>query len=183
RIAENARGEALRRIEARVRELNSDVHIVSAVAGRVDRRLLYDVTDDGGETGQMSFRDLLVDEAVGAHDEHHNHLHASSVTVVRDGAVDPAALVDLLEQPPPGVYRMKGAVGVGTRHFLVNVVGTSVHVTTARAVARASHLVAIGTGFDDDEVRGRLEEALRPCPQKVAAAGMRRLQWLRQLSI
>jgi G3E family GTPase len=183
RIAEDARDDALRRIEARVRERNSDAHVVGAVAGRVDPRLLYDVTDDGGQSGQMSFRELLVDAAVGADDEHHDHVHAESVTVVGDGAVDPGPLIDLLERPPQGVYRMKGIVAVSTRHYLVNVVGTSVHVTTAPAGARASHLVAIGTRLDSEEVRARLNEALRPCSQKVAAAGMRRLQWLRRLSI
>jgi len=186
RFAANARDDALGRIEARVRERNSDAHIVGAVAGRVDPRLLYDVTDDGGETGQLSFRELLVDqaidEAVGAHDEHHDHVHAQSVTVVGEGAVDPGVLVDLLEQPPKGVYRLKGIVAVGRRCYLVNVVGMSAHVSTAPQ-ARASHLVAIGTGFDTDDVRARLTEALRPCSQKLAAAGMRRLQRLRQLSI
>jgi G3E family GTPase len=110
-------------------------------------------------------------------------VHATSVTVVGDGAVDPGPLIDLLEQPPHGVYRMKGTVAIGKRHYLVNVVGTSVHVTTAPSGAGASHLVAIGTHLDTEEVRARLEEALRPAPEKVAAAGMRRLQRLRQRSI
>lgn len=182
RIDEDARAAALRRVEARVRELNPDAHVVGAVAGRVDPQLLYDV-NDGGEAGQMSFRELLLDEAAGAHDEHHGHVHAMSVTVVGDGAVDPGPLIDLLEQPPHGVYRMKGTVAIGKRHYIVNVVGTSVHVTTAPSGAGASHLVAIGTHLDTGEVRARLEEALRPAPVKVAAAGMRRLQRLRQRSI
>lgn len=176
RIAPNVRDDALRRIKDRIRECNSDAHVVGAVAGRIDPRLLYDVTDDGGEIGQMSFRDLLLDD-------HHDHVHAEAVTVVADGAADPGALVDLLEQPPFGVYRMKGTVAVGKRHYLVNVVGTFAHVTTAPAGSRSSHLVAIGTGFDSDEVRARLRVALHPSSQKVAATGMRRLQRLRQLSI
>ena len=182
RIAGDAREAALGRIAARVRERNPDAHVVGAVAGRVDPRLLYDVNEDG-ESGQMSFRELLLDDAAGADDEHHDHVHAASVTVVGDGAVNPGPLIDLLEQPPHGVYRMKGTVAIGTRHYLVNVVGTSVHVTTAPAGAGASHLVAIGTHLDDEDVRARLEHALRPCPHKAAAADMRRLQRLRHLSI
>lgn len=177
RIPEDTRDDALDRIKARVHECNPDAHVVGAIAGRVDPRLLYDVIDDDHESGQMSFRELLVE----AHDDHHDHVHAQSVTVFGDGAVDPAALVDLLEQPPQGVYRMKGTVAVGTRHYLVNVVGTSAHVTTAPA--RASHVVAIGTGFDADEVRARLTAALRPCSTKATAAGARRLQRLRRHSI
>ncbi|ORW10538.1 CobW family GTP-binding protein [Mycolicibacter longobardus] len=178
RIAEDAREDALRRVEARVRELNPHAHVVGAVAGRVDPRLLYDVSD-GEESGQMSFRELLLD----GRDEHHDHVHVDSVTVVGDGAVDPGPLIDLLEQPPRGVYRMKGTVAIGSRHYLVNVVGTSVHVTTAPTGAGATHLVAIGTHLDTEEVRAQLEEALRTCSHKVAAADMRRLQRLRQLSI
>ncbi|GFG71428.1 CobW family GTP-binding protein [Mycolicibacter senuensis] len=180
RIAEAAREDALRRVEARVRELNPDAHVVGAVAGRVDPRLLYDV-DDGGESGQMSFRELLLDDSADAHP--HDHVHADAVTVVSDGAVDPGPLIDLLEQPPRGVYRIKGTVAIGRRHYLFNVVGTSVHVTTVAASTGANHLVAIGTHLDTDDVRVRLEKVLRPCPEKVAAAGMRRLQRLRQYSI
>lgn len=88
------------------------------------------------------------------------------------------------EQPPHGVYRMKGTVAIGRRHYLVNVVGTSVNVVTAPAGAAAGHLVAIGTHLDSEDVRARLEVALRPAPEKLsAAAGMRRLQRLRQYSI
>lgn len=182
RIAEHARPETLARVEARVRELNPDAYVVGAVAGRVDPRLLYDVSD-GGESGQMSFRELLLEEAVGGHDEHHDHVHATAVTVVGDGAVDPGPLIDLLERPPQGVYRIKGTVGIGKRHYLVNVVGTSVHVVTEPAGSDASHLVAIGTHLDTEGVRAQLEDALRPAPEKVAAAGMRRLQRLRRTSI
>ncbi|MBS9533810.1 GTP-binding protein [Mycobacterium sp. M1] len=180
RIAEDARAETLGRVQARVHETNPDAHVVGAVAGRVDPRLLYDV-GGGGKSGQLSFRELLLDEA--ADDEHHDHVHATSVTVVGDGAVDPGPLIDLLEQPPRGVYRMKGTVAIGKRHYLVNVVGTSVHVTTAAGGPTDSHLVAIGTHLDAEEVRARLEAALRPAPEKVATAGMRRLQRLRRYSI
>lgn len=182
RVAEDARADTLGRIEARVRELNPDAHVVGAVAGRIDPRLLYDV-DGGGEAGQLSFRELLLGEADDTGDEHHDHVHAASVTVVGGGAVDPGPLIDLLEQPPAGVYRMKGTVAIGTRHYLVNVVGTSVHVVTAPAGAGTSHLVAIGTHLDTEDVRARLQEALRPAAEKVAAAGMRRLQRLRRASI
>lgn len=182
RIPADDRTAALSRIESRVRELNPDAHVVGAVSGRVDPRLLYDI-NDSVEAGQLSFRELLLDEAAGDHDEHHDHVHATSVSVVGDGAVDPGPLIDLLEQPPHGVYRMKGTVAIGKRHYLLNVVGTSVHVMTAPAAAGASHLVAIGTHLDIEDVRVRLEEALRPAPEKVAAAGMRRLQRLRRYSV
>lgn len=176
RIAEDSREEMLHRVESRVRELNPDAYVVGAVAGRIDPRLLYDV--GGDEDAQMSFRELLLAEP-----DHDDHVHATSVTAVGDGPVDPGPLIDLLENPPHGVYRMKGTIAIGKRHYLFNVVGTSVHVAAAPAGAGASHLVAIGTHLDPDDVRARMQTALRPAPQKVAAAGMRRLQRLRHYSI
>ncbi|MGV0577653.1 GTP-binding protein [Mycolicibacterium elephantis] len=174
------RDAVLQRIESRVRERNPDVHLVGAVAGRVDPALLYDVADTDEDTGQLSFRELLVSDA-------HHHVHADSVTVTSDGCVDPGVLLDLLEKPPAGVYRLKGFVsvrsGARTRSYAVNVVGTSVHVATAPKPARTNSLVAIGTSFDVDDVRAAIDAALRPHDAPVPAAGMRRLQRYRRPSI
>jgi G3E family GTPase len=186
------RDEALERIESRVRERNPDAHVVGVTAGRVDPRLLYDVSDVAEGTGQLSFRDLLVGAPeVHAHADNPDHVHADSVTVQVEGCVDPGAVVDLLESPPPGVYRMKGTVAVRTqnrvRRYVVNLVGTSIHVRTAAAGGAAgtggTHLVAIGTGFDADAVRARVATALTPAEGSASAIGVRRLQRYRRLSI
>ncbi len=177
------RAEVVERIESRVRERNPDVHLVGAIAGQVDPALLYDVADADEDVGQLSFRELLVADA-------HHHVHAESVSATSEGCVDPGALIDLLEEPPAGVYRIKGVVGVRsgarTRNYVVNVVGTSVHIASAanaRGPARTNSLVAIGTAFDADDVRTRVDAALRPHDGPAPAAGMRRLQRYRQLSI
>lgn len=179
-IPSDRRDAVFQRIESRVRERNPDVHLVGAVAGRVDPALLYDVADTDEDTGQLSLRELLVSDA-------HHHVHADSVTVTSDGCVDPGVLLDLLEKPPAGVYRLKGFVsvrsGARTRSYAVNVVGTSVHVATAPKPARTNSLVAIGTSFDVDDVRAAIDAALRPHDAPVPAAGMRRLQRYRRLSI
>lgn len=179
-IPSDRRDAVLQRIESRVRERNPDVHLVGAVAGRVDPALLYDVADTDEDTGQLSFRELLVSDA-------HHHVHADSVTVTSEGCVDPGVLLDLLEKPPAGVYRLKGFVsvrsGARTRSYAVNVVGTSVHVASAPKPARTNSLVAIGTSFDVDDVRAAIDAALRPHDAPVPAAGMRRLQRYRRLSI
>jgi G3E family GTPase len=181
-IPDGDRAAALERIENRVRERHPEAHIVSAVGGRVDPALLYDVADPGSEIGQLSFRELLLDE----HDDAHHHVHAVSVTATSDGCVDPGALFDLLEDPPAGVYRLKGTVAVRyrerVRRYVVNVVGPSVHVA-AGAPGALNTLVAIGTGFDVDAVRERVEAAMRPCDGPVATAGLRRLQRYRRLSV
>lgn len=188
-IPEEARAAALERIEARVRERNPDVQIVGAIGARIDPALLYDVSDgstpEAGE--QLSFRQLLIDSAPTPHADQHDHVHAASVTATTAGCVDPGALFDLLEQPPAGVYRLKGTVAVRyratVRNYVVNVVGTSIHVAAAPANARANSLVAIGTRFDVDEVRARVDAALHPSDGIVPAAGIRRLQRYRRLSI
>ncbi|BBY18765.1 CobW family GTP-binding protein [Mycolicibacterium litorale] len=182
-IPDADRAATLDRIESRVRERHPEAHIVGAVGGRVDPALLYDVADAEPEAGQLSFRELLID---GAPDDHpHHHVHAVSVTATSTGCIDPGALFDLLEHPPAGVYRLKGTVAVRYRErvrtYVVNVVGPNVHV--AAGTGAGNSLVAIGTGFDVDEVRARVEAALRPLDGPVPTAGLRRLQRYKRLSI
>jgi G3E family GTPase len=181
------RAAAVRRIEARIRERNPHAQVVGATAGRIDPALLYDVSAAGAESGQLTFRELLCADDTDAHSAQHDHVHADSVSVVTEGCVDPGAVIDLLEQPPPGVYRIKGAVAVRyrarTRLSVVNVVGSSIHVAAAPAHMSANCLVAIGIGLDVDDVRARLLAALAPVAGAAPAPGLRRLQRYRKLSI
>ena len=66
-IPEASRDAAVERIEMRVRERNPDAHVVGAIGARIDPTLLYDVSDAGDESGQMSFRELLIDADSGPH--------------------------------------------------------------------------------------------------------------------
>lgn len=188
-IPETDRAATVKRIEDRVRESNPDVHVVGAIGARVDPALLYDVSDAGADAaGQLSFREMLIDAATApAHGDQHDHAHAASVTATSDGCIDPGVLVDLLEEPPAGVYRLKGIVAVRyptrVRTYVVNVVGTSIHVAAAPPAARANCLVAIGARFDVDDVRARVDAALIPHDGPVPTSGVRRLQRYRRLSI
>lgn len=182
----DAQEATLRRVTDRVRERNPHAHVVGATAGRIDPALLYDVAADE-QVGQLTFRELLN----AASDDEHHHVHADAVTVLSEGCVDPGVLIDLLEEPPPGVYRMKGTVAVryrgSVRRYVVNIVGASVHVAAAPASAgvnpMANSLVAIGMHLDVDAVRGALRTALAPTADTAAAQGIRRLQRYRRLSI
>lgn len=186
-LAEGQRADALERVESRVRSLNPHAYVVGATAGRIDPALLYDVTAAAEETGQLTFRELLFDAGPQSPAHDHGHRHADSVTVVVDGCVDPDAVIDLLEEPPSGVYRMKGTIGVryraSTRCYTVNVVGRSVHIAVAPPRATANSLVAIGMGLDVDDVRNRMRGALAPVTGPTPAQGIRRLQRYRKLSI
>ena len=194
-VAEDDRAHVLERIEGRVRERNPHAQIVGATAGRIDPALLYDSPTAGDEPGQLTLRELFFDleqDAANtahapAHDDDHDHVHADSVTVVSEGCTDPGAVIDLLEEPPPGVYRMKGTVAVRyratTRTYVVNVVGRSIHVAAAPARSSANCLVAIGMGLEVADVRARMTAALDSVGGSAPSAGVRRLQRYRRLSI
>ncbi len=179
-VPDNDRDATLARVEARVRERNSRAHVVGgAIGGRIDPALLYDVAAATDETGQLSFRDALFAETENDHD--HDHVHAASVTVTAEEPIDPERLIELLEWPPAGVYRMKGCVSVrhrsSVRGYVVNVVGPSVHIAKATtSAAGCSHLVAIGTQFDTATVRTLLTDALRPTDGPASATALRRWQ-------
>lgn len=181
---------AARRVEAitaRVRERSEDAHVLAVPRGGLDPALLLDVAHTEDPPDQLPLAALAREEHA-----HHVHEHAHSVTVRAEGPIDPAALVDLLEDPPPGVFRLKGIVAVagprGDRRFAVNVVGSRTHVAAAPAPHAqgsdddlADGLVAIGMHLDEEAVDARLVAALRPS-DRASAAGMRRLLRLKRLS-
>ena len=86
---------------------------------------------------------------------------------------------------PPGVYRLKGVIEVNSRtavrRYVVNLVGTTIHLAKAPDSASANHLVAIGMQLAADDVRAQLVHALQP--GSASAGGLRRLQRYRRLSI
>ncbi|MCI1748083.1 MAG: GTP-binding protein [Acidipropionibacterium sp.] len=119
--------------------------------------------------------------------EHHVHVHARSASVALPGPVSPAALVDLLESPPQGAYRMKGRVGVrtrgGMRGYLVNLVGPLVHIARLpRPPEPSGELVAIGMDLDPDAARAALAGVAGSPDDPVDAAGLARLERYRRLS-
>jgi G3E family GTPase len=179
------RAATVERVERRVRERNPRAIVAGAVGGQIDRGLLYDVGGTREEPGQLSLRELLVEATTHDHDNH--NVHADSVTVTSVGEVDPGALIDLLENPPAGVYRLKGAVvmryGKAAPTFAVNLVGTAVHIANAPPGASANCLVAIGIGLDINAVRKRLNTALCPHTGSVTLANVHRLRRYRRHSL
>ncbi len=183
RLPEGERATILERVDERVRERNPRATVVGSVGGRIDPELLYDVAESSGETGQLSLRELLVDAT--GHD--HDHVHASSVSATSAGEIDPGALLDVLEDPPSGVYRLKGAVvvryGTTAPTFAVNVVGTAIDIAKAPPTTSANCLVAIGMHLDTDAVRARLDAALCPSTQPVTLANAHRLRRYRRRNL
>ncbi|MBX9639697.1 MAG: GTP-binding protein [Mycobacteriaceae bacterium] len=180
-IPQDDRPAVLERVKQRVAQRNPRVHLVGATGGRIDPALLFDPMDASEEVGQLSFRELLPDA-----DHTHDHDHADAVTVTSAGCIDPDALFDLLEQPPSRVFRLKGVValrhGRSIRTYVVNLVGSAIHIAKAPPRAVVNCAVAIGLHLDVPAVRAELLRALQPASTPASAAALRRLQRYRRLS-
>lgn len=112
------------------------------------------VPDDGPR--QLGLDELLIED-----DAHCGHLHHDyqAVTFTEPGPMDPRALAAFLEQPPTGVFRIKGFVHfdvVGHRRkYLVHTVGNYVSVHAQKwepGESRRTELVIIGAGIDEAQV-------------------------------
>lgn len=185
RVPLSQRQYVLDHVRQRVGERNPKALIIGAIGGAVDPKLLYDVASSEEDETQLPLRQLLLDvkRADGTH--HHDHEHAQAITASSDGRVDPGRVLDFLENPPAGVYRVKGTITTGQAASrgtsTINVVGTQLHVANAPPAA-GSVLVAIGLSIDADTVRTRINEALSPITGTAPSAGHRRLQRYRRLS-
>ncbi|MEU6249415.1 GTP-binding protein [Glycomyces sp. NPDC047010] len=176
RLPEDEAEDALSAIEARIRTSNPDVHIVRTSRGRIDPALVYDTASADDPEDELPLAALARE----AHRDEAGHSHAKSVTVRASGPVSPADLLELLEQPPPGAYRMKGALqvaaGARPRGVLVNVVGGQIDLA-AHEAGPGGELVAIGAHLDAEAARARMEKALAPSDD---AAGLRQLMRYRR---
>jgi len=201
------REETIADIAERARERHPGVPVVAVSLGRVDPALVFDVASEEDAPDELPIAALLRAEEAesesGDGEHGHAHRHARAVTVEAPEPVDAGTLADLLEDPPPGAYRLKGFARVraprGERRYVVNVVGRQVHVAMAPASAsgRPDALVAIGMDLDEAATERRIGVALAPASDadpasgssresRPAAArpgeGLRRLERLRRLS-
>lgn len=179
-VAAAERENTIRRITDRIRERNPYTSVIATSHGSVDPRLIFDIADPEDPTDQLPLAALIRSSSK------HVHHHADSVTVVTDQPVDPFELVELLENPPAGVYRIKGLVRVPTPHtsayspsdhadrwihsethgtplrrYAVHTVGHHIHVDLAPENASPDGLVAIGMSLDRANVTARLKAVTR----------------------
>ena len=184
RIPPPEREAAVARIVNRIRQRNPWARIISTAQGRLDPALVFDAALEPAPDGELSFAALL---GSGPVRDLHPHPHADAVTVTALAPVDAGRLVDLLEHPPDGVYRLKGAVTVGAgsrrRRISVNVVGRHIHIAPHPVGSGEDGLVAIGMHLIVASVRNRLESAVNPARSLSPNDGLRRLTRLRRLSI
>ncbi|WP_329309158.1 CobW family GTP-binding protein [Streptomyces microflavus] len=156
------------RLRERVVELSGPAAVIPAVHGRIDPELLFDpaLRPDGEEkVRQLTFEDLLREEAGHAHED---HLHAAyeSVDFTSDTPMDPRRFMAFLDSRPEGLYRIKGFAdfGAGDRDnkYALHAVGRFLRFVPqpwARGEQRLTQLVMIGAGID----AGALRDGLTAC--------------------
>ncbi|KQC36060.1 GTP-binding protein [Frankia sp. ACN1ag] len=185
RVPPAHRAETMARIAGRIRASNPHAHVVETTHGRIDPVLVFDAASPHDPVDELPLAALARHDHDGDHDGE-PHPRVNAVTVPATGPVDPGRLVDLLEDLPADMYRLKGTVTVDTgrslRGHVVNVVGRQIHVAARPGTGNPSGLVAIGMHLDRSTVRTRLEAALEPCTGRPAADGVRRLARYRRLS-
>ncbi|GAB3600534.1 CobW family GTP-binding protein [Microbacterium tumbae] len=176
------RDQALTQIRTRVRERNPHVPVIVARQGRIDSALVFDTGLDEDPPDELPLARLLRDDA----EQHHDHEHARSASVALTRPVSPSSLIDLLEDPPPGAYRIKGRVRIlgprAERGYLVNLVGRMIHVAPLPHPSHAGELVVIGLDLDTDAARRRLDAVAAGSASRPDPAGLRRLARYRRLS-
>lgn len=178
------RGSTIARISTRVRSRNPDAHLVTARAGAIDPVLVFDVADHDDPIDELPLARIAREAHHGP--GHDTHEHARSVSIPLVAPVPPSALVDLLEHPPRGAYRLKGRVRVrgtgGDRGYLVELVGRSIHVSALPSPPATGELVAIGVDLDTAGADAALRALATAPTERADAAGLRRLRRYRRLS-
>jgi hypothetical protein len=107
------------------------------------------------------------------------------VTVEAHDPVEPAAVLEVMENPPRGAYRIKGAicvdVGRSRRGYVVQVVGRHHYVARTPQAPPISQLVGIGVDLDVDATQERLSAAVAPAGRS-SLRGLQRLERACRLS-
>ncbi|MFC4063599.1 CobW family GTP-binding protein [Actinoplanes subglobosus] len=176
------RDQVVARIRDRVRLRHPRVQIVTARHGRIDPGLVFDTAADGDPVDELPLAQLLRDQ----NREHHDHEHARAASAELTRAISPSMLIDLLESPPAGAYRLKGRVRVhGSRAeqgFVVNLVGSLIHIAALPDPPPVGELVAIGMQLDQAAAQQRLDAVAGTPADEPDTAGLRRLRRYRTLS-
>ena len=181
-------------VVALCRDLNPHAPVVTAVEGRLDPALVLDAPARPALSHPTQGEEQLLAHAAAldegdrheGHSAHagHPHLHheAQSLSLAHDGPLAPGALMDLLDDRPPGLFRVKGVVHLvlapgQTVPVVVHAAGRQVRVDVLESTADAtSRLVAIGTGLDLDMLRERLDACRTTADAAPSSADLARVR-------
>lgn len=164
-------------VRERIAHANPHALVIDAPHGAADPRLFFDAAEHPvPEGGQLALWDS--GRAPGHdHHDHDHHVHHRATSLDAPTTVDPAALAELLEDPPGSVHRVKAivdvAAGRGIRRFVAHSVAGYVSVEKVDWPSDEpprSRVVAIGLEHDDAALRRRLDALVRPHGAPAATA-------------
>jgi G3E family GTPase len=150
--------------------LSPGTPLVHAAYGQIEPELLFDpARRERPPVEQLSFDELLRDDAGPDAHDHSGHLHAAyeSAEFTSDRALHPRRFLDFLDSRPPGLYRIKGFVDFGeadpVNRYAVHAVGGFLRFAPSHwppQEARTTQLVLIGAGIDGDALRKELADCV-----------------------
>lgn len=187
------------------RSLNPHAPVVATVDGVLDPRLVLDAAPGPSGPQEQLLAHAVLDDDVHEHEherEHGDgdlgvagavpgapgpsgtHLHhtAQSLDLVTDDPVAPGPLMDLLDDRPTGLFRVKGVVHLAvapgqTTPVVVHAAGRQVRFDVLREAPDAtSRLVAIGSGLDLPALRRRLDACRATAETAPSSADLARVR-------
>lgn len=158
------------------------IPVVGADHGRIDPELLFDRRPWTETRGQLSFEDLLAEDAghaAGADHAEHAHAVYESVEFVSEQAIGPRPFIAFLDRRPAGLYRIKGSVYFGVpgheERYEVHAVGRFLKFSPrqwGRGEHRLTQLVLIGSGIDGPALLRELEDCREADPRSLGPEHM-----------
>ncbi|WP_278315322.1 CobW family GTP-binding protein [Lolliginicoccus levis] len=178
-LADDARDDLMSSIGAASR----GAPVIPTIRCSIDLELLIDATErQGARGGRASQRELpvqltldaLLREESSDHPDAHDHAPAhqvQSLAWTSSVPVHPRSFMELLEQRPAGVYRVKGRIDFGTfgdgECYVLQVVGRSIEIerrSWQAGAARRTELVLIGHGMDEAALSDQLDACVAAAP-------------------
>lgn len=159
---------ALDNLDSRLREYNTVAPILHSQHGQVDSRLLLDVERPSRSSPQLALDTTGDDEA----HAHHLHTEYHTMTWTTDSPLDPHRMFAWLDDPPQGVYRIKGRINFGGKGLMEQFILQSVAgrwdvkiADTGPDQIPITELVFIGDNFDETRVQQSLQEIIDDDPE------------------
>ena len=164
---------ALEKIKDRIAEISPTAVIVESSFGRVDVENLLGELNSQTSKKTASNKAVQLSLAPSSEKDHHSHAHIHdkliSTTFYSEESMDPQLLMKFFDDPPKGLYRLKGWIDFGAKGmdctFNVQLVSSRwrMHIYKGAVTFAGTELLLIGSK-DMDEVS--VMKKLRACIDK-----------------
>lgn len=161
----------LESVETDIRTFNASAPLLRSRHGQVDTRLLLDVdTPPARQSTQLTLN------TEGNGQDHHTHLHEQYQHMVfsAEKPLDPASFFALLDDPPSGIFRMKGPVSFGGKGFMEQFMLQYVAgrwdlkiIDIGRNERPTTEIVIIGAGYEESAVEQAFANTIDSDPDTI----------------